>query len=294
MSAWSWPNLPYIVKFNFQYLTLYLSDVEKAEVIAHLKGLWDALVEAGVPFKAHWGKINFNTPPAVAKNLRSGGLPAQREAYVHERLSSRAAGKLMAGRTEERSLRPATSRDCEALADTLALAFFDDPVMRWMIPDDSRRRARLPRFFSFIFGTEPETGFVLTAPEGRATSFWRPPGTAGTSLTDSLARAFPMLGVFGAGIGRALAVSGAIEAHHPKQPFWYAHFVGVRPDAQGEGWGSMMMREGCERARAEGLPVYLETARQRNVDFYAARGFSVTGEFDVPGGPHFWSMINQG
>jgi hypothetical protein len=30
--------------------------------------LWDRLRAEGIPFKAHWGKINFLTPEFVAEN----------------------------------------------------------------------------------------------------------------------------------------------------------------------------------------------------------------------------------
>jgi len=60
MSAWNWPGLDYIVKFNFMYLTdISETGNEKAVTLAHLHGLWDHLVQAGIPFKAHWCKINF-------------------------------------------------------------------------------------------------------------------------------------------------------------------------------------------------------------------------------------------
>lgn len=60
MSAWNWPGLDYIVKFNFMYMTdICETDQEKARITTHLHGLWDHLMECGIPFKAHWGKINF-------------------------------------------------------------------------------------------------------------------------------------------------------------------------------------------------------------------------------------------
>ena len=60
MSPWNWPGLPYIVKFNFMYLTDVCStQAEKDRIISHLRGLWDFLILSGMPFKAHWGKINF-------------------------------------------------------------------------------------------------------------------------------------------------------------------------------------------------------------------------------------------
>lgn len=60
MSAWNWPDLAYIVKFNFMYLTEVCTEPgEKEAISTHLRGLWQHLERAGVPFKAHWGKLNF-------------------------------------------------------------------------------------------------------------------------------------------------------------------------------------------------------------------------------------------
>jgi len=60
MSPGNWPGLDYIVKFNFMYLTdVCTTPEEKNAIYTHLHGLWDYLIQAGIPFKAHWGKINF-------------------------------------------------------------------------------------------------------------------------------------------------------------------------------------------------------------------------------------------
>jgi FAD/FMN-containing dehydrogenase len=69
MSAWNWEGLPYIVKFNFMYLTEVCTEPgEKEAIYAHLRGLWEHLEAAGVPFKAHWGKINFIDPESLRRN----------------------------------------------------------------------------------------------------------------------------------------------------------------------------------------------------------------------------------
>jgi hypothetical protein len=71
MSAWNWKGLPYIVKFNFMYLTEVCTEPgEKEAIYAHLRGLWEHMEGAGVPFKAHWGKINFIDPEFVRRNHR--------------------------------------------------------------------------------------------------------------------------------------------------------------------------------------------------------------------------------
>lgn len=191
----------------------------------------------------------------------------------------------MAGAVSE-----AGPEDRRRVAATLARAFQDDPVFRWMIPDARRRRERLPTFFSMMFGIDQQRATILTSPDRDAASFWRPPGLAVTPFPVMLARLGALLHVFGvAGLWRALSVSRAIEAHFPSgEPFAYLHFVGVDPAVQRRGRGAAMVRVGISRMR--GVAVYLETARPENVAFYRGLGFTVIDEWAIPSGPSFWSM----
>jgi FAD/FMN-containing dehydrogenase len=69
MSAWNWEGLRYVVKLNFMYLTeVCTGPGEKEAIYAHLRGLWEHLEAAGIPFKAHWGKINFIDPEFTRRN----------------------------------------------------------------------------------------------------------------------------------------------------------------------------------------------------------------------------------
>ena len=94
MSAWNWEGLPYIVKFNFMYLTEVCTEPGQKEAIyAHLHGLWQHLENAGVPFKAHWGKINFIDPDFVERNHEFDAFrplisPMFMNHYLSERIGS--------------------------------------------------------------------------------------------------------------------------------------------------------------------------------------------------------------
>lgn len=71
MSAWNWEGLAYIVKFNFMYLTeVCVEPGEKEAIYVHLRGLWEHLRAVGIPFKAHWGKVNFIDPDFVRRSHR--------------------------------------------------------------------------------------------------------------------------------------------------------------------------------------------------------------------------------
>ncbi len=59
MSPLNFEGLDYIVKFNFQYMTDVCTESEKQKIYVHLEDLWNHLIEAGIQFRAHWGKVNF-------------------------------------------------------------------------------------------------------------------------------------------------------------------------------------------------------------------------------------------
>jgi FAD/FMN-containing dehydrogenase len=91
MSGWNWPGLPYIVKLNFMYLTEVCTEPgEKDQIYAHLRGLWQHLERARVPFKAHWGKINFIDPEFAKRELELDAFrPLISPIFVNDYLEER-------------------------------------------------------------------------------------------------------------------------------------------------------------------------------------------------------------
>jgi FAD/FMN-containing dehydrogenase len=91
MSAWNWPNLEYIIKFNFMYLTDVIeTEAERGLLYAHLQGLWEHFQQDGIPFKAHWGKINFMDPDFVRQNYDYESFkPLIRPIFLNKYLAER-------------------------------------------------------------------------------------------------------------------------------------------------------------------------------------------------------------
>ncbi len=202
------------------------------------------------------------------------------------------SGPARAGDGGNAAVRVAGNADRDRIGAMLARAFADDPAMRFIFPDPADRATRLPRLFALLFDSDASSGTRLVTEGGGAATLWRAPGQTSVRPVEMLLHAWPMWRAFGGAIGRALSVSAAIAAHFPAGDFWYLHIAGCDPAAQGGGLGGAAVRSGLERVAASGVPAYLETATEKNLDFYRSLGFAVTGEWIVPGGgPRFWSML---
>jgi GNAT superfamily N-acetyltransferase len=187
-------------------------------------------------------------------------------------------------------VRKASREDVPQLAESLARAFYEDPVFKWLFPVDVRRHGHSRRYFrdrarlllrqDEVYTVDRAVGAAMWARPGE----WRDPPIAALW---SLAKLAPRIG------RRSLHALGGlheVEARHPSTPHWYLAVLGTEPARQGEGIGSALLRpvlDDCDRLE---LPAYLETATERNVSFYSRHGFKVVDELTLPDGPHLWLM----
>jgi ribosomal protein S18 acetylase RimI-like enzyme len=188
-------------------------------------------------------------------------------------------------------IRPVPVTDSERAARTLARAFYDDPINRWMMRRDERF---VPGFDFFLRRVWLPHGEVYETADGAGVACWLPPGKAHMSVGDQL-RAFPaMIKALGRDLPRALSTLGAMEKDHPREPHWYLNLIGVDPSAQSRGLGSALIAHTLQRCDAEHLPAYLEANTERSIPLYERHGFEVTAEVRVPkGGPPFWRMWRE-
>ncbi|MBV9514720.1 MAG: GNAT family N-acetyltransferase [Mycobacteriaceae bacterium] len=192
-------------------------------------------------------------------------------------------------------LRPARRSDVRAVAGLLGRAFYDDPVTMWIVPDNDRRAAALPRMFAtmtrhhFLAGGGAE---VATHDEviGGAT-LWDPPGRWKTTQRQGWLMKPAFLWAFR---GRARAgeqVTEMMTEHHPEEPHWYLMFIGTDPTARGKGLGQALLHSRLDRCDEEHAPAYLEASKKDLVPYYSRFGFEVTGEIRLPrNGPSLWPM----
>jgi ribosomal protein S18 acetylase RimI-like enzyme len=195
-----------------------------------------------------------------------------------------------AARVSGAGVRVAVKGDTEALAQMMARAFHDDPVMTHFLPHQDERAKRVPHIFRTFFRLAQPFGACFVTDGIEAASIWRPPGKWQFALVDYVTSMPALLAAFGANVFRVMAAIEHVEKHHPKEPHWYLQAIGTEPDRQGKGFGSLVMREQLQKIDAERLPAYLESSKEKNIPIYQSFGFELTGEVRIPSGPPVWSM----
>jgi ribosomal protein S18 acetylase RimI-like enzyme len=174
----------------------------------------------------------------------------------------------------------------------LARAFHDDPVAEWACPPDGLRPRMLERFQGTrvrqLLGYEE----VWTTADLACAALWAPPGHWKTTVREDLAimrcMAHPRLWPRSPLVGSGML---SLEARHPSgPPHYYLAVLGTDPAHQGQGLGSALLAPVLERCDADGVGAFLESSKERNIDFYARHGFRVTDEVRLPRGPKMWQM----
>jgi ribosomal protein S18 acetylase RimI-like enzyme len=187
--------------------------------------------------------------------------------------------------------------DADRVGATLAGAFIDDPVIGWLIPfGTARRDERLTTFFTSMARSYLRRDkFVYVAGDGVGAALWSAPGSWKLPASEIVRESRPAMRAFGGNLPRALRVQLELEAEHPKDPaHWYLGYVGVAPGHQGEGIGSLVLREVLSQADAAGTPAYLESSNERNLTLYERHGFVVTKAYQALGrGPTIWRMWRE-
>jgi ribosomal protein S18 acetylase RimI-like enzyme len=194
------------------------------------------------------------------------------------------------------TVRDAQKSDVRALSATLGRAFYEDPIMKWMMPDDRLRAKGLPRMFSILARRQylalGAVEVATNASDVGAVAMWGPPpGQPKESRLDALLLLPAILWVFRSRAQKGQEVAELMKKVHPEEPHWYLFAIGSDPTVRGAGFGQALMRSRLDRCDAEHAPAYLESTKEETVPYYMRFGFEVTGEIKLPdGGPRMYPM----
>lgn len=176
------------------------------------------------------------------------------------------------------------------MCDVLAQAFADDPVWRWLVPDDRLWERGASKVFAVSVRPKVAAETVWVTGDPGAAAVWGAPGAKSSTIRELLA--LPRLASVVRGKSLAgLRYEGAMKQARPEEPHWYLAILGTRPQDQGKGLGSSVLQPVLDRCNAEGIGAYLESSKEENIPFYRRHGFDVVEELrPVSQGPALWSM----
>lgn len=189
-------------------------------------------------------------------------------------------------------VRRATQADVPALAKMLARAFDDDPVAEWVSPHRPTRARMLERFHFVRLRHMVPPGEVWMTEGGEAAAVWAPPEQGGMTLRHELElfaavtkpRTLARLPRIQKGMSQ-------LEKEHPHDPpHYYLAVLGTEPSMHGRGLGTAALEPVLEQCDRDGIGAYLESSKERNVDYYARFGFRTTQILHLPKGPDMWLM----
>lgn len=194
-------------------------------------------------------------------------------------------------------VRAASRSDISGVSQALALAFADDPVMSWMLPDDASRTDRLRRLFTTVlrhyYLRSGRVELAHTDGVVGGATIWTPPGKWHEPALASALMTPGIIWAFGRRLRAGSAVQDLMKQNHPTAPHWYLMTIGTTPAARGRGYGQALLDSQLNRCDAAGLPAYLESSKESNIGYYERFGFTVTGKLTIPGGPAMWPMWRE-
>jgi len=183
-------------------------------------------------------------------------------------------------------IRRAKVEDAVAIGRVLGRAFDDDPIFRFILPDDDDRRRRLPRLFETLFRHHHvHQEDAWTTDDCMGAALWSAPGKWSVGIGALLRIAPGAIGALGTRSIVALRTLHGVELEHPKDPnHHYLSTLGIDPTRQGQGLGAMLIAPVLDKCDRDGVPAYLESSNEKNRPFYRRHGFELLGLYHVPGG----------
>ncbi|MFJ6213537.1 GNAT family N-acetyltransferase [Streptomyces sp. NPDC092296] len=188
-------------------------------------------------------------------------------------------------RTPGPAVRPARPADADAAVAILAQAFQDDAVTAWVFPGADRRRALLPGFFRVVVDDLLTHGEIHLAGDVGVTLV-APPDAPDPTPARRRRHEERLRAATAECADRAVAIGQLLDEHHPRdRAHYHVVFNAVRPDWQGRGVSSAILRHVADRADAAGAGCYVECSSPGSLALMVRHGFTPLPAVPLPGGP---------
>ena len=185
----------------------------------------------------------------------------------------------------------ADKKDAAAIITILSTGFQNDPVSRWIFPDDDARERLHPDFFRPFVEMALEDGEIYTTEDLSGAALWFPVTASEHADQPGMGELYePILGADYA--NRIAAFDERSTANHPDHAdHWYLPFIAVRPQFFGQGIGTAILRDRLTELDSEGIATYLEASNPDSARLYERLGYKRQEKTtDMPDGPSLYPM----
>ncbi|MFD6754158.1 GNAT family N-acetyltransferase [Micromonospora gifhornensis] len=181
--------------------------------------------------------------------------------------------------------------DARWVAERIAEAFLVLDATRWLVPDEAKREAVLAAQFEIVVSHALRHGLVFGTADRVGVAVWLP--SVGDPLPEPEDYDARLAAACGVWTPRFAHLDELFAANHPHADHHHLAMLAVRPDRQGTGVGSALLRHHHAWLDANGVPAYLEASSETSRDLYARHGYRVAEPFRLPDGTPFWPMWRE-
>jgi GNAT superfamily N-acetyltransferase len=143
------------------------------------------------------------------------------------------------------TIRRAEQTDFRNLCITAMRAFADDPVMRWLYPDNDDYFLPNGAVFANSMTNWLANQQPLCTDDAAALAIWFPPVEPGTPEPELINTGPPLSEDR---LARFALIGPVMAANKPAEPYWYLQLLATHPDWQRSGLGAQLMQVVFEQA----------------------------------------------
>ncbi|MDF2190519.1 GNAT family N-acetyltransferase [Paraflavitalea sp. CAU 1676] len=170
----------------------------------------------------------------------------------------------------------ATIHDKDRIVQILARSFENNKSVNYVLPGGSDNVFRIKHLMDYSFNMCFNNGNIFLSEDKDACVLTLYPHKSKYHIKRFLWDLKLIFFAFGISqLPKVLKREKTIAKAKDKVPQLYIWFIGVDPSQQRKGIGSKLLKEVLLKARAEKLPIYLETSTLENIPWYLKHGFDV-------------------
>lgn len=173
-------------------------------------------------------------------------------------------------------------KDRSLVVNILARSFDDNKSVNYIVKQDNKRAQRLQRLMEYSFEVCSLFGKVYLTDDKKGCALIVLPDKKRTTLRSiiiDLKLIFSCTGL--SNVKKALERESKIKKLQPKELMFYLWFIGVDPEDQSNGIGTVLLNDIIEESETENRIICLETSTLKNIPWYQKFGFTIYNELNL-------------